>query len=35
MTKQEKLNKLEELKNKATELKRDVEYYNAMQLALY
>lgn len=34
MTTQEKLQKIESLKNKASELKRDVDYYNSMQLAL-
>ena len=34
MTKQEKLKRLEELKKKATELKKDVDYYNAIQTAL-
>jgi hypothetical protein len=33
MTKEEKLNKIESLKNKATQLKREVDYYNALQLA--
>lgn len=34
MKKEEKLRKIEELKNKATQLKREVDYYNAMQTAL-
>jgi hypothetical protein len=34
MTKEEKINKIEELKEKASELKREVDYYNALQLAL-
>jgi hypothetical protein len=34
MTKEEKLSKINSLKNKASELKREVEYYNALQLAL-
>lgn len=34
MTKQEKLAKLEVLRMQASELKRDVDYYNALQLAL-
>jgi hypothetical protein len=34
MTKEEKLNKLESLKIKATKLKSDVDYYNALQTAL-
>jgi hypothetical protein len=33
MTKEEKLNKLESLKNKANELKKEADYYNALQLA--
>jgi hypothetical protein len=35
MTKEEKLEKINSLKNKASELKREVEYYNALQLALF
>ena len=35
MTKEQKLEKINSLKNKASELKRDVEYYNALQLALF
>lgn len=35
MNKNEKLEKLELLKNKASELKKDVDYYNALQLALF
>ena len=34
MTKEEKLNKIESLRNKANQLKREVDYYNALQLAL-
>ena len=34
MTKEQKLKKLEDLKLQATELKKEVEYHNAMQLAL-
>jgi hypothetical protein len=34
MTKQEKIQKLESLKTKAGELKGEVDYYNALQLAL-
>ena len=34
MTKQEKIEKLESLKKQATELKKEVDYYNALQLAL-
>lgn len=34
MTKQEKLKKLDLLRNKASELKKEVDYYNALQLAL-
>jgi len=34
MTKDEKLFKLENLRAQASQLKRDVEYYNAMQTAL-
>jgi hypothetical protein len=33
MTKEEKLEKINSLKNKANELKREVEYFNALQLA--
>ena len=35
MTKEEKLIKLESLKNKASELKKEADYYNALQLALF
>jgi hypothetical protein len=35
MTKEEKLKKIESLKNKASELKRESDYYNALQLALF
>lgn len=34
MTKVEKFKKLEELQKHASELKKDVDYYNALQLAL-
>jgi hypothetical protein len=34
MTKDEKKLKLESLRRKATELKKDVDYYNAIQTAL-
>lgn len=34
MTKEEKKNRIESLKIKAVQLKKDVEYYNAMQTAL-
>lgn len=34
MTKEEKIEKIRILNNRASELKREVEYYNAMQLAL-
>jgi hypothetical protein len=34
MTKEEKLKKIELLKKKANELKKEVDYYNALQLAL-
>jgi hypothetical protein len=33
MTKEQKLEKINSLKNKANELKREVEYFNALQLA--
>jgi hypothetical protein len=33
MTKEEKIKKIESLKNKAIQLKKDVDYYNALQLA--
>ena len=33
--KNEKLEKLELLKNKASELKKEADYYNALQLALF
>jgi len=35
MTRQERLDKIGSLKNKASELKKDVDYYNALQLALF
>jgi len=34
MNREEKLKKLEDLKRRATELKKDVDYYNAIQTAL-
>lgn len=34
MTKEEKKSRIEELKIKAVQLKKDVEYYNAVQTAL-
>ena len=34
MIKEEKRQRIEELKIKAVQLKKDVEYYNAMQTAL-
>ena len=34
MTKQEKIQRLDELKRQASELKKEVDYYNALQLAL-
>jgi hypothetical protein len=34
MTKDEKIKKIESLKIKASELKKEVDYYNALQLAL-
>lgn len=34
MTKEEKLKELESLRTKASELKKDVDYYNAIQTAL-
>ena len=34
MTKEEKLNKLISLRTKASELKKEVDYFNALQLAL-
>jgi hypothetical protein len=33
MTKQEKIEKIESLKKIASELKKDVDYFNALQLA--
>jgi len=33
MTKEEKLQHIDSLKNKAAQLKREVDYYNALQLA--
>jgi hypothetical protein len=33
MTKQEKLQKIESLKKQANELKKEVDYFNALQLA--
>jgi hypothetical protein len=34
MTKEEKLNKINSLKQRADQLKREADYYNALQLAL-
>ena len=34
MTKEEKLQKINSLKQRAEQLKREVDYYNALQLAL-
>ncbi len=34
MTNDEKIKKIEELRKYASELKKDVDYYNALQLAL-
>lgn len=34
MTKEEKINKIESLRNKANELKKEADYFNALQLAL-
>jgi hypothetical protein len=34
MSKEEKLKKIENLKRQASDLKGEVEYYNALQLAL-
>lgn len=34
MTREEKINKLTLLRNQASELKKEVDYYNALQLAL-
>jgi hypothetical protein len=33
MTKEDKLKKIESLKHKANQLKREADYYNALQLA--
>jgi len=33
MTKEEKLKKIESLKKQASELKKEVDYFNALQLA--
>lgn len=35
MNKEEKLQYIESLKNKASSLKKDVDYYNALQTALF
>lgn len=35
MTNEEKRLKIESLKNKASELKKEVDYHNALQLALF
>jgi hypothetical protein len=34
MTKEEKIKKIDSLKNKASQLKKEVDYFNALQLAL-
>ena len=34
MTKEEKIKKIESLRKQATEIKKEVDYYNALQLAL-
>ena len=34
MTKEEKIKELESLRSKVSELKRDVDYYNALQCSL-
>jgi hypothetical protein len=34
MNKEEKIKRIETLKGKASELKKEVDYYNALQLAL-
>ena len=34
MTREEKFNQLESLRNKANEIKKEADYYNALQLAL-
>jgi hypothetical protein len=34
MTKEEKIKRIEDLKRQASELKKEVDYYNALQLAL-
>ena len=35
MNKEEKLLKLEKLREKAFEIKKEVDYYNALQMALF
>jgi hypothetical protein len=35
MTREEKIEYIESLKNKASSLKKDVDYYNALQTALF
>jgi len=35
MTKEDKIQKIESLKKKASELKKEVDYYNSFQLALF
>ena len=35
MTKEDKINKLISLKKKASELQREADYFNALQLALF
>jgi len=34
MTREDKISKIESLKKQASELKKEAEYYNALQLAL-
>jgi hypothetical protein len=34
MTREEKIREIESLRNQANELKKEVDYYNALQLAL-
>lgn len=34
MNKEEKARKIEELKKKASDIKKEIDYYNALQLAL-
>ncbi len=35
MTKEEKIKKINQLKNRASVLKKEVDFFNALQLALY